>query len=156
MSRPLIISLILFFHSHSQISVVTRMFSGFGIITNKKCQKIFGSETLSSAASGNILEKKNVEAHETKPGCLPAPKTSVSSGLTGTWWMAPLRMSGSGTLPCLLELKVKSKMGPSEDLWAELHWWMDSIPPGSIASGRAWARPHEKICESLLRGTDQA
>lgn len=36
------LGVILFFHSLSQISVVIRMFSGFGIITNKKCQKIFG------------------------------------------------------------------------------------------------------------------
>lgn len=131
------------------------MFSGFGIITNKKCQRIFGAATLSSAASGEVLEK-NVEVHETRPGWLPALQPPVSSGLAGTLWMAPLRMSGSAALPCLLELNVKSNMGPSEDLWAESHRLMGSIPPGSTASGRAWARPCEKACESLLQGTDQA
>lgn len=48
------------FHFLSQISVVVRMSSGFGMITNKNCQEICG-ELLSSAASAEVSWQKNVE-----------------------------------------------------------------------------------------------
>lgn len=41
-----------------------------------------------------------------------------------------MRELGSAALTCLLELKDKSKVGPSEDLWPEPHLLADPIPSG--------------------------